>query len=52
MFKREDGPTLFDESEFGGLLRLATLQRIVLTEKLLGGITRRLQRTHLQAPNL
>lgn len=31
---------------------LATLQRIVLTEKLLGSITRGLQITHLQAPNL
>src|SRR5262249_43023021 len=31
---------------------LATLQRIALTEKLRGGITRRLQKTHLQAPNL
>jgi len=30
---------------------LATLQRIALTEKLLGCINRRLQRTHLQAPN-
>src|SRR5262247_1357080 len=30
---------------------MATLQRIALTEKLLGCINRRLQRTHLQAPN-
>ena len=31
---------------------LATLQRIALTEKLLGSITRCLQTTHLQSPNL
>ena len=31
---------------------LATLQRIALTEKLLRGINRSLQITHLQAPNL